>query len=211
MPAQVAGGSARRLATRGHTQGSCEDATADDSPVAFRAAITEAQAWARQCLGHRRDAQVAAAPGRLSQLQARLESCHPLRTRIARAGERATALRRKTEKARAAAEAAETESQAAAAAAARLQSADAEASAAEETLRGHKAEGLLQESAPLPDLALALAARADDGSIIALLQAARARLADQSAGPAEPPDGALGPRADGKRLADGATTERPKQ
>lgn len=47
--------------------------------------------------------------GQLGQLQARLEWYYPLRTRIARAEERATALWRKAEKARAAAEAADAE------------------------------------------------------------------------------------------------------
>lgn len=115
-----------------------------------------------------------AAQGRLGQFQARLESCHPLHTRIARAEGRTTALRRKAEKSRRSpAEAAHAEAQAAAT---QYQAAASEGAAAEETLRGLHAEGLQHETAPLPDLAFALAARGDDGSIIALLQAARARL-----------------------------------
>lgn len=79
-------------------------------------------AWATQCPRPRRDAEVAAAQGKLGQLQARLVSCHPLRTRLVRGEERAAAVRRKTDKARAAAEAAEAEAQAASA---RLRAAEA--------------------------------------------------------------------------------------
>lgn len=49
-----------------------------------------------------------------------------------------------------------------------------------------RAEGLKQDSAPLPDLALVLAARAGHWANVVLLQAARARLAEQQAAAAPP-------------------------
>lgn len=118
--------------------------------------------------------------GRLGQLQARFESCHPLHTRLAGGEERAGALRGKADKAHAAAEAAEAEAQAADA---RLCVADAEAGAADEALRPLCAEGLKQDSAPLPGLAT----RAGGAAIVALLQAARAQLAKQAAASVPPP------------------------
>lgn len=170
----------------------------DDSPEVLRAEAQSALAWAKQCPGPRREAETAAAQGRLDQLQSRLEECHPLRTRITWGEQRVAALRAK-DKARAAAEAAEAAVQAAAI---RLRVAEGEATAAEDTLRALRAEGLRQDAAPLPDLVCALAARADDAAIGAMLAAARAQLASQAAaatgGPASAPAGGEGgppPRA----------------
>lgn len=97
--------------------------------------------------------------------------------------------------ARAAAEAAEKEAQAAAEG---LRAAEAEACAAEEALRALRAEGLGQDSAPLPDSAIALAARAVDENIVVLVAGGDASYDEM---------GAVGP---GKREAAPAGTAKAK-
>lgn len=105
--------------------------------------------------------------GRVKQAAAaRLSACPSARGSCARSGE-GIRLAEATEEAQAAAE--------------RLRAAEAEA-AAEGTARARAQ----QESAPLPDLALALAARAGEEGIIALLRAALERLAQQARAAATP-------------------------